>query len=165
MTALVNILVPGFPSRRGIARWCNGIPGIAAGLMAAGRRLGHDGLFEWSLARAKEVANSIYKNDLPSDCSLCHGAAGLGHLFNRMYQWSFDEQLSEAAKYWFAYTLDNQNRGIGIGGYAARGFTRDGEPCDLYEPGFLRGGAGIGLALMAATGSCEPSWDRALLLS
>ena len=31
------------------------------------------------------------------------------------------------------------------------------------EPGFLKGAAGIGLALLAATTSVSPEWDRILL--
>jgi hypothetical protein len=33
------------------------------------------------------------------------------------------------------------------------------------KPGFLEGAGGIALALLAATTSVEPAWDRSLLIS
>jgi hypothetical protein len=95
------------------------------------------------------------------DAGLCHGACGLGHLFNRIYQSSRDEALADAARFWFKEVLRMRRPGRGVGGYEAwepdRGWIAD--------PSFLTGAAGIALALLAATTSKEPEWDRALLVS
>ena len=50
------------------------------------------------------------------DSGLCHGAAGVGHLFNRLYQASGDPALAEAARFWFDRALAQYQPGEGIGG-------------------------------------------------
>jgi hypothetical protein len=34
----------------------------------------------------------------------------------------------------------------------------------LYDPGFIQGAAGIGLALLSAVTDIEPQWDKFLLI-
>jgi hypothetical protein len=79
-----------------------------------------------------------------ADAGLCHGAAGLGHLFNRLHQASGDAALAAASERWFARALAMELPG---------------------EPGVLVGSAGVALALFAATGEEEPVWDGFLLLA
>ena len=97
------------------------------------------------------------------DAGLCHGAAGLGHLFNRLYQATDEPKLADAARYWFGRALEMRSPGS-----AGAGFSALLEPHSKLwrpEPGFLTGAAGVGLALLAATSDVEPAWDRLLLLS
>src|SRR5205814_7193584 len=99
------------------------------------------------------------------DAGLCHGAAGLGHLFNRMYQATKDATLARAARFWFERTLAMRRPGRGIGGFSTLSGKADGTRYWENDPGLLTGSAGIALALLAATTSIEPAWDRMLLLS
>lgn len=131
-------LAPGRPQAPPPARtaWCYGDPGVAAALLAAGRR-------DEALAVAAAAADRPADETRVLDAGLCHGAAGLCHVFNRLYQATGDEALAVAARHWFEEAL-----GLPVAG-----------------PGFLEGEAGMGLALLAAATGIEPAWDRILLLS
>lgn len=94
---------------------------------------------------------------------LCHGAARLGHIFNRLYQATGDEPLANAARFWFHRTLEMRHPERGIAGYAAFMPERSGEERWVDSPGLLEGAAGVALALLAATTSVEPNWDRMLI--
>lgn len=48
-------------------------------------------------------------------------------------------------------------------GYTAWSVAENGETGWHDDPGLLMGGAGIGLALLAAVSTVEPPWDRVLL--
>jgi hypothetical protein len=98
------------------------------------------------------------------DAGLCHGAAGLAHLFNRVHQASGDEALRSAARAWIGHTLDYRKPGQGSAGFLIYG-PRPESPRELgwiADDSFLAGTAGIGLALLAAITPVEPRWDRVL---
>jgi hypothetical protein len=99
------------------------------------------------------------------DACLCHGAAGLGHLFNRLGQQTGDPLLQDAARRWFGRALAMRQPGEGIGGFRSWGGVSAGRGDWQVEPGFLTGASGIGLALLAAVTDLEPAWDRVMLLS
>lgn len=156
-----NSVINGRPARRDRLAWCYGDPGIAAALFTAARHRGHAG---WEAA-ALEVAQTAARRPLDDtseivDAALCHGSAGLGHLFNRMHQASGDPLLADAARAWFRYTVDMQRPGVGIAGYeffAAPGW--------LPLTGFISGLAGVGLGLLGGVSAREPRWDQFLAVS
>jgi hypothetical protein len=82
-----------------------------------------------------------------------------------MYQATGDQELGRAARFWFDRTLEMRQPGRGIGGFRARAATEDGTRYWSNEEGILTGASGIALALLAATTSIGPGWDRMLLLS
>ena len=94
------------------------------------------------------------------DASLCHGTAGLAHLYNRLFQSTGERDFAVEARYWIERTLEYRGVG-GIAGYRRAEF--DGTQID--DTGLLNGAAGIALALLAAASNVEPGWDRAFLLS
>lgn len=100
------------------------------------------------------------------DAPVCHGAIGLGHVYNRIAQATGERRLREAARFWLERGLAMRRPGGKLGGFyaltpdAAGGMTRR-----VAYRGILQGAAGIGLALLAATTDVEPTWDRLLLLS
>lgn len=116
--------------------WCYGDPGVAAALLVAGRR-------EEAIALALAAGDRSRTDVKVVEAGLCHGAAGLGHLFNRLHQATGDDRLAAAARHWLDRALD----------------------LPVREAGFLEGAAGLGLALLAAATDVEPAWDRILLLS
>ncbi len=154
----------GEPTRTRLA-WCYGDPGVAATLLLAARRSGHQDWEREALRIAKRAADRPPGSAGIRDAGLCHGSAGLGHLFNRMYQASGDEQLAEAARYWFRRTLEMRQPKTGVGGFLA--YIPDSQGRDDWQPveGFLTGASGIALALLAAICPFEPRWDRVLLTS
>ena len=146
--------------------WCYGDAGVAAALLAAARAVGEP---EWE-RQALEVALAAAARDAASahvnDAGLCHGAAGLGHLFNRMYQTTGDERLATAARTWFGRTLALRIPGEPVAGYRAFEVEPGSdEPKWRPDPGFLEGATGVGLALLGAVSEVEPAWDRILLVS
>lgn len=142
--------------------WCYGDPGIAAALLYAARCVGNA---RWEAA-ALDLARVAARRRLPgsevADAGLCHGSVELGHLFHRIHQATGDETCGEAARYWFRHALAWRPAGDWATGFPAW-LTAD--PGHFQElSGFLMGASGVGLALLAATQTVTPSWDRTLLL-
>ena len=145
--------------------WCAGDAGLSVALLAAAHACGRE---DWEQAALRTAAGAAdrYPEDAGGlDPALCHGTAGLAHLFHRLYQATGDPALLAAARRWLERTLARRRPGTGIGGYLCRGRQADGGLGWLADPGFLGGAAGIGLALLAAAVPVEPAWDRLLLLS
>jgi lantibiotic modifying enzyme len=146
----------GFPSwmepggaRGPVARtaWCYGDPGVAAVLLSVARALDVPAWETRARAIAHRAATRLPERTRVADAGLCHGAAGLGHLLNRVAQSTGDEVLAEAARRWLERALELWR------------------PSHEEGPGLLTGAAGTGLALLAAVGEREPGWDRMLLAS
>ena len=155
------------PGRRAPAptrtAWCYGDPGIAAAAWSAALRTGGDPA-EWR-ELAREAARRPPGLCGVVDSGLCHGAAGLGHLYNRFYQATGDAGFRDAARGWFERALAMRRPGEGIAGFTLhRPGAQPGEaPTRETSQQLLEGASGIGLALLAATHPEEPGWDRLLL--
>ena len=119
-------LVHGEQRSRARTAWCYGAPGIA---LALGGRT--------DLLPAPALAPA----DLDTG-ALCHGAASLLHVANRMYQATRDVAYREAALGWLERVLAMPRRD---------------------DASLLDGSAGIGLVLLATVSELEPAWDRRLL--
>ena len=149
---------PGVEPRPSRLAWCYGDLGIAAALLGTARKEALD------LGR-KAAAWPIDQVGV-KDAGLCHGTAGVAHLFNRLYQASGgDPALAQAARGWFERTLEMRRPGEGSGGFLAWDVDEGDEMGWRRDPGFLMGAAGIGLALPAAATATVPAWDRVLLVS
>lgn len=144
--------------------WCYGDLGVAAVLQSAAQAFERPEWRDEALAIARVAARRSVVDTKVSDAGLCHGATGLAHLFNRMYQATGDEELGDAAQRWYRIALDMRRPGKGLAGYLSwYESTRPGEEGSWRgEQGFLSGIAGIGLALLAAVTDVEPSWDRVM---
>lgn len=134
-------------------------------LLEAARALDRKDLEEESLACARRAARPRGEETSLIEPGLCHGAAGLGQIFNRLTQKTGDPSAREAALYWLGRTLEMRKPGTGAGGFQSGDFDANGQVTWVDDPGFLTGSAGIGLTLLAAIDSTEPEWDRVLLLS
>jgi lantibiotic modifying enzyme len=145
--------------------WCYGDPGIAAALLGAARGVDEPAWERAALAAARRAAHRPPEQAGVVDAGLCHGAAGLGHLFNRLFQATGEPWLEEAASSWFQRALAMRRPGRGVGAYEAWQLGEGGGPTWVADRGLLTGAAGIALALLAATAPFEPAWDRTLLLA
>jgi hypothetical protein len=157
---------PGMEPSPSRLAWCYGDLGIAASLLAAARATPDPAWEAEALAVARHAALRPVDGAGVLDAGLCHGAAGVGHLFNRLYQASGDDALGAAARTWFGQALALRQPGEGIGGYRAwlpLSADMTGDLGWKDDPGFLTGSAGVGLALLAATTEVAPDWDRVLL--
>lgn len=160
-----SAIVPSGPPPQVRWAWCYGDPGIAAALLVAARGAGEAA---WE-AKAREIARVAItcsaEKTLVMDAGICHGAAGLGHVYNRLFQATGDESIGEAARAWMNRALDMRQAGKGIGGYQTYKTLQDASSAWGDDPSILTGAPGIGLALMAATSDEEPAWDRMFALS
>lgn len=165
---------PGFPAvhvpnvRPGPARaaWCYGDPGVASVLYLAGQGVQEQAWTAAALDLAVDCAVRSTKQSAVQDACLCHGSAGLMHMFNRLYQASKEPSLRCAALRWLDWTLGFRVRDAGGSVAGFRAYTlEEGKPVWVAERGFLNGAAGIGLALLAMISQVEPRWDRFLVLS
>jgi len=146
--------------------WCYGDLGIMAVLLQVARRSGREDWRRYALGLLDECLNWPEAYNGVIDAPICHGAAGIAHIFNRIYQTDGDPRCLKAALAWVERTLEMRRPGLGVGGYLS--FTRpDPLAAEVWEPSpaFLDGENGIALALLAALTPVEPDWDRMLLLS
>jgi lantibiotic biosynthesis protein len=91
-------IAPGHESRPCRLAWCYGGPGVAATLLYAAKVLCHE---EWEAAAmdiATHAARATPEESGVEDAGLCHGAFGLAHLYNRIYQASGDESFADASR-------------------------------------------------------------------
>ena len=155
---------PGTPPIAARSGWCYGDAGVAAALIAAARAVGRAGWEQEARRVALHAACCPPEGSRVVDAGICHGAAGLGHIFNRLWQATGEPALAQAAREWFHRALAMQGA-HGSAGFAAwLPIAPGGEFRWVDEPGFLSGAAGVGLSLLAALGGATPSWDGVLLL-
>jgi lantibiotic modifying enzyme len=154
---------PGIAPAPSRLAWCYGDAGVAAALLAAARLAGRADWEREALAIAHRAAERPAAQAGVNDAGLCHGALGLGHLFNRIHQATGDGPCARAARLWYRQGLAFRRPGQGVAGFSAWNAQEGVETRWSPEKGFLTGVAGIGLALLAAASPHEPEWDRILL--
>ena len=146
--------------------WCHGDPGIMAVLQQIAKRSCRQ---DWS-DFANRIADSCLARSTDSlvmnDAHLCHGYAGIAHIFNRIHQGNEDSRFRAAALRCYEKVLEARQPAGGVGGFFTAK-TPDPQTSAVVEaePAFLDGAIGIALALLAAVTPVEPVWDRLLLLS
>jgi hypothetical protein len=161
-------IFPGLVAARGgkryLARtaWCYGDAGMVIPLLLAARVLRAP---EWE-GRVLDIARRAARRPLEEtdvvDATLCHGSAGLAHIYNRLLHHTGDPLFGEAARLWFRRALDAYRSG----GVAALTVPRKDPGASRWVGRtLLTGAAGVALALLAASTAVEPGWDRLLLLS
>jgi lantibiotic biosynthesis protein len=156
----LSTYTPGRDVDIGRLGWCHGDLSVSLALLAAARGTG-DAAWERHALRVALAAAAWPVDTTPvPDACLCHGAAGVGHSFNRLYQELGDERLGDAARGWLRRAVAMREPGVGIGGYQ---MFQSGQKYD--HPGVRIGSSGIGLALLAAISPIAPDWDRLLLAS
>ena len=145
--------------------WCYGDPGVAIALWGAARRAGMADVERAALGIARHAAEVRERRDDVRDAQLCHGSAGVAHLFHRLHRATGDASAKAAALYWFERTLEFRRPGAGLAGFRTWSLERTLEGEWIDDPRFLTGIVGVGLALLAAATDVEPAWDRVLLAS
>ncbi len=164
-TCFPHSIAAGVEPRPSRLAWCYGDPGVAMALLHAARLAG-DG--DWRRAARRVALSAASRPEADSgiqDAGLCHGSAGLGHLFARFHQATGEARAARAARFWYRHALDMRRPGEGVGGYLAYGGPAGEKPAWREARGLLEGAAGIALALLAAVSPVEPAWDRVLMTS
>lgn len=157
---------PGVETRPARLAWCYGDPGVIVSLLDAADALGRADWAEAALAALdRAVARPPGSSDVQG-ASVCHGAMGLAHLWNHMWQRTRSDALKESIAYWTTVALDMRTYEDGLAGYSVWIPESDAdEGGDVQGPGLLAGVAGVSLALVAAATGQAPAWDSYLLLS
>jgi hypothetical protein len=158
-------VAPGYQPSPARCAWCYGDPGIAAALLMAARGV-EDAEWEQSaVSLACRAAARPAAETGVVDAGFCHGAAGLAHIYNRMYQATGEPELGRAARSWLDRTLDFYRLARDSGGSWVRGSTDPAQREPWSGVDLVDGAAGVALVLLAATTSVEPMWDRMFLVS
>ena len=144
--------------------WCYGDLGISTALWQAAQSAGNK---DWEKIAVDVLLDSTARKDLKEntvlDAGLCHGAAGIMHIYNRAYHYTGIDIFKELALYWADQTLKFATYKDGYAGYKAWRTEKYGGWTP--EAGFLEGISGIGLAFISLISNIEPEWDRALFIS
>lgn len=144
--------------------WCYGDLGVCASLLQASE-LSHDNKMKTEILNilSFNTKRMDHSNNSVVDASLCHGTAGIAHIFNRMYQQTKREEFKDAALYWYNETLKMAKFDDGLAGYKTWRANKYNGFQNNYS--FLEGITGVGLSLISAVSDIEPAWDECLLLS
>jgi hypothetical protein len=142
------------------AAWCYGAPGVARSLWLAGRALQQDSYTQMSLEALYAVLARPLSERHIDGPTLCHGVAGLLLICLRFAHDCGDPLILSQIPGLVEQLLSLFDPQSPLG-FRERG--PDGSLVD--QPDFLTGAPGVALALLAASTSVEPSWDRLLLLA
>ncbi len=144
--------------------WCYGDPGVAAALYAAGKSLERPEVSSFAVRVAQVAARRDVATTSVVDAGICHGSAGIAHIFHRIHRASGDPVCRDAAIAWFERLLKRTTDRPALAGFPTFCFERTHEGEYIEDPAWLTGAAGVGLVLLAAISDLEPRWDRLLLL-
>lgn len=145
------------PARSG---WCYGAPGIVRSLWLAGQALESDHFRQLAMQGMRAILQRPPATRRIDPLTLCHGEAGLLMVALRFLQDTKDPFIGEHIP-GFVHRILEQFQPD-----APFGFRYDFHGGSLINSlGFFTGAVGTLLALLAASSSVEPNWDRALLLS
>lgn len=147
------------PTRPARTAWCYGDPGIALTALGASLRLGAPA-DAWRELAGVAAARPFDRCGV-DEPGLCHGAAGLAHIYNRCYQATGDAQFRAAARAWIERALAGRQP-AGLAGFSCRS-REEGEHPRIPAADLLEGATGVGLVLLAALEPVEPAWDRLIL--
>ena len=142
--------------------WCYGDLGILHTLLETGKIIGDHLLVNDCIDMLQRTATRrTFKETLVEDAGLCHGASGVAHIYNKLYQQTKNECFKEAAIHWYKVTLDFSKEEVGICGYLLK-YGLKGWKADA---GLLTGTVGIGLSFLSTKNPKLLNWDECLLLS
>ncbi len=144
--------------------WCYGDPGVAAALYAASRALEDRESRDLALEALHAASHRRGENTSVTDDGLCHGTAGVAHVFAGLHAATGDNDAREAADYWFSELLRREVDLPNIAGFRTYCYERKVDGEFIEDPAWLTGAAGVGLVLISALAETTPNWDRALLL-
>lgn len=127
--------------------WCYGDLGVAWALTKAATARGRP---DWLAAAGRAGRRAALRDPTDSgltDPWLCHGGAGVAHVFTCLFRATGDAIYADAARTWWQRALDGAD-----------------ERTTRAAPALLEGAAGLGLALLAAIRDVPPRWHAFMLL-
>jgi len=156
-----NWIIPGEPIETSRLAWCYGDLGMGIALWQTAKIISDKNLEKGAI---RILTHASYRRDLHEnnvkDIGICHGIAGIAHIFNRMFQYTGIVDFKEAAKYWLYILLNDSTNSSELNTLQ----IKDGKQ-SIRKISLIEGISGNGLVLIAAISNKEPDWDRILLLS
>jgi hypothetical protein len=158
------------PGERSRLAWCYNELGTTMPILTAAdvmqrhdwRVFAEDVMHSLELISLKD--SGIYESGTQHDPGLCHGIAGVAHLFAHAARLLDDDSLAATARGWMTTLLDARSRQHGVAGFP--GFGIPDKVTNIRpitnDPGFLEGATGVGLVLLAALADEAPGWNRIL---
>jgi len=141
--------------------WCYGDLGVALALRSANLVL-KDRKVEMIINQILML--SVKRQNIGStrlyDAGICHGTAGVAHIYNSFYNESKLDYLKDASDFWFNVSLTQANFTDGLAGFKA--FRND--IGYVNSASFLEGIAGIGLTYITFLNN-DFRWDKSLLIT
>ncbi|MBU2650658.1 MAG: hypothetical protein KKA81_06975 [Bacteroidetes bacterium] len=143
--------------------WCHGLAGMGWALYKAGYATKNREWMSYAYFILNKLRNLLQKNgEMLPECGLCHGQAGVAHIFRKLYLHTKSKTHLQFSRYWLEKSLKCP---------AEQAIADDGEcPCEngIWEGipyGLLTGPAGNGLACLTVINkNMEPGWDECLLI-
>lgn len=141
--------------------WCYGDLGVALPLWHAANALNREDWKKESLSTFRGAAERTNTSDTGvRDAGICHGSAGISHIFYKMYLRTQDESFLSASDYWLDETLKFDSFEDGYCGYKSARLEDYENTYNLIE-----GVAGIGAAILARLSPDSSNWDEMFLIS
>ena len=146
--------------------WCYGDLGIASVLLCVARRVERNDWLASAISVLNQCLGRFASEDGVVDTPLCHGAVGVAHMYNRIYQTDGDPRCRDASIFWFKRALNMIRPGEGVGGVLSL-VSADPKikPSWSTSSGLLDGAVGVALGFLAGVTNIEPIWDCTFLLS
>jgi hypothetical protein len=148
-------------ARRGRLAWCYNDLGVAVALASAALATGAPRWRAEADALARACAARSIEQAQVFDATLCHGALGVAHLFDRLRHATGDALVAAAARSWLDRALAMRNAWP-LAGFPSR-TSHDGVEGWTADASVLTGAAGVALVLHSMITEVEPAWDRVLL--
>jgi lantibiotic modifying enzyme len=150
--------VRSLPTRNG---WCYGDLGMANALIHCGRALAREDWVDLGVGIALKTTLIPFEESHCGDAPFCHGAVGLVHQYNRLYEATHNSRFKDAAMEWLIITGNHYYQPDKYdGGYAYRSFDETTKRYQFISSfGLLEGLAGIGVTYLNCCHDIRPDWD------
>lgn len=125
--------------------WCYGDLGISIALLAAARACERADWNELAMLLIRACAALAPPRSGGIEVGLCHGSAGIAHLFHRCFLATGDPASGTASRHWLAATIATLSQ------------------TSLPNSTLLTGATGVALVLHSFISDLTPDWDRLLL--
>lgn len=144
--------------------WCYGDLGISYTLWRAALVLDNK---EWEIIALRVLYHNCKRFDLQmngvKDAGLCHGSAGISHIFWSLYQNTRIPEFRRASDYWLNITIQMFKNANGLAGFKVWRTEELGGT--IFSDFLLDGFSGIGLTFLSRMGRYILSWDECIMLN
>ncbi len=145
--------------------WCYGDLGLSTAMLNTAKIFGFNEFEE--ISKDTLVFCSKKRNNIDifvDNPAICHGIAGIAHIFKRIWLNTKNEVFLVASNHWYKELMKLSNHKDGLAGF--KNFHLKGQERIWFNStNILEGISGIGLSLINYLSDIEPTWDECLLLS